>query len=305
MTPERKRLGELLVHWGLIEQTALDAALELQRRETPRRRLGVLLIEQGFLSGTKLTQLLSHQFGLPFVSLARVQYTPDLVETVPGALAHRLRVVPICTSGDDVLFVATDDPTLPNLEESVRTACNREVRLMVAAPNEVQSVLDQYYAGIQTVMPPPPPRSMPGVKPTGAVMSAVSGPTEAAVERESDIVELSSDDFEYDQEEQEPSVLAVGTVGKFFEKCEDAAKRQGMSLSRATLVTAGSVARRVQPIALVVKEDTFATDRVGLTTLSMELGAHLVIWSDELGEDYLEPLLATARRTSRRNAASD
>jgi len=29
----------------------------------------------------------------------------------------------------------------------------------------------------------------------------------------------------------------------------------------------------------------------------MELGAHLVIWSDELVDDYLEPLLATARRT--------
>ena len=115
VTHERKRLGELLVQWGLIDQARLDDALVLQARETPRRRLGVLLIEQGFLSGTKLTQLLSHQFGLPFVSLTRVHYTAELLSTVPGELAHRLRVVPICTSGDDVLFVATDDPTVPDL----------------------------------------------------------------------------------------------------------------------------------------------------------------------------------------------
>ena len=191
MATGRRRLGELLVEWGLLGQAQLDAALELQKQD--RRRLGVLLIEQGFLNATKLTQLLSHQFGLPFVSLGRVNYTPDLLATLPGQLAHRLRVVPICTSGDDVLFVATDDPTQEGLAEQASEACSREVRLMVAAPNEVQYVIDTHYAGIKTEQPPPPRRPRDSAGPTGAVKVAISLLPPAPPEVESDIVELSSD----------------------------------------------------------------------------------------------------------------
>jgi hypothetical protein len=42
-------------------------------------------------------------------------------------------------------------------------------------------------------------------------------------------------------------------------------------------------------------EEVYARDRVGFTRLSIQSGAHLVIWSDALGIGYLEPLLAAAK----------
>src|SRR5690606_24328310 len=84
MNTGRKRLGELLVEWGLIGQHRLDEVLALQQND--RRKLGVLLVERGYLGATKLTQLLSHQFSLPFVSLARVTYTPSSLPWCRGGL---------------------------------------------------------------------------------------------------------------------------------------------------------------------------------------------------------------------------
>jgi hypothetical protein len=49
-------------------------------------------------------------------------------------------------------------------------------------------------------------------------------------------------------------------------------------------------------VALVMLEDVYALDRVGFTRLSIQTGAHLVIWSEALGVGYLEPLLAAAKK---------
>lgn len=289
MPETRKRLGELVVEWGLITAEQLKVALVQQK--TDGRRLGVLLIESGFLSGTKLTQLLSHQFQLPFVSLSRVNYTAELVRRVPGRFAHKHRVVPICLSGTDTLFLATDDPTQEGLAEEASRACGATVRLMVAAPDEVQGVIDTHYAGIVTEPPPPPSRQRPP-PPTGAVAAAMVQRAEATVASASDVVELSSDDLE---DALEPAFLVVGPDEAFERLCKKVAASEGLRYESASVGGAERKAAQLKPIAIVLKEDVFSTDRVALTKLGMEAGAHLIIWSDHLDESYLEPLLATAR----------
>lgn len=69
----------------LLTQEQLDEVLAAQK--TDRRRLGVLLVEKKVITATKLTQVLSYQFNLPFVSLAQVRYTPALIALIPGAFA--------------------------------------------------------------------------------------------------------------------------------------------------------------------------------------------------------------------------
>jgi hypothetical protein len=294
MPETRKRLGELVVEWGLVSAEQLKLALAQQ--QTDRRRLGVLLIERGFLNGTKLTQLLSHQFQLPFVSLSRVTYTADLVRRVPGRFAHQHRVVPICASGADTLFVATDDPTQEDLAEAASKACNATVRLMVAAPDEVQRVIDAHYAGIATEPPPAPPRNVP--PPTGAVAVAVAQPSgvkpavPSVAAASADVVELSSDDLE---DALEPAILVVSPDDGFERLCRGVASSEGLRYESASAGAAERKAAELKPIAVVLKENVFATDRVAFTKLSMEVGAHLIIWSDHLDASYLEPLLATAR----------
>jgi hypothetical protein len=296
MAEGHKRLGQLLVEWGLLTETQLEQALAWQQESG--RRLGVLLVERELVHATKLTQVLSYQFNLPFVSLARVRFTPELLETLPAHLARTRRAVPICRSGEDVLFVATDDPADLSLAADLSAATGKEVRLMVAAPDELQQALDEHYASVPSRSPPLPPK-VP--EPTGAVRVAVSAAPQASVspvDRMSHIVELTEDELELISQLPEGllSVVVVESDAGFAELCAKAAEAQGLRVETAGLMSAEPLIKQVRPVAIVVMEDIFGMDRLMFTRLSIEVGAHLVIWSDELSSDYLEPLLAAAKR---------
>lgn len=289
-TKVKRRLGELLLELDLLTQAQLDEVLAAQK--TDRRRLGVLLVEKQLITATKLTQVLSYQFNLPFVSLAQVKYTPELVARIPGPFAKQRRVVPIVVSGGDVLFAATDDPADENLAADLAAQCGMEVRLMVAAPDEVQAVLDTHYQQFPSRRPPVV--SSPGV--AGAVRVAVSEhPPEMEIEP-SEIVEITDSDLaliETDEDDGRPVALCLGTNPAFVNLCIQAGRAQGLRIEHTSPIDAEVRAAAVKPVALVVLEDVFARYRLMLTQLSIQCGAHLVIWSDALEPRYLEGLFST------------
>lgn len=296
---QKKRLGELLLELDLITPEKLDEVLDAQK--TDKRRLGALLVEKKIITATKLTQVLSYQFNLPFVSLAQVRYTPELVGRIPGPFAKQRRAVPICVSGGDVLFAATDDPADESLAGDLGQQCGMEVRLMVASPDEVQAVLDSHYHQFPSRRPPPAAPSGP----TGAVRVAVSVHPPSLALEPTGAVELSSSDLEL-LEAQEPTegavVLCVGSGPTFVQLCLQAAKAQGLRVEHASPMEVPRRATELRPVAMVVMEDIFAHYRLELTELSIQHGAHLVIWSDHLEPRYLEGLFAAVSGNARARA---
>ena len=112
MISARLPIGELLVAAGLITQDVLEAALRDQAADG--RRLGEILVARKLVTDKQVTQILSHQLALPWVSLAKI--TPDaaLLALVPKALAERHHIVPVYlrrSKKQSTLYVATDDPT--------------------------------------------------------------------------------------------------------------------------------------------------------------------------------------------------
>ncbi len=69
-----KRLGELLIEAGLLEDEALQRALELQRRSGAP--LGQILVALGLIRRYDLYRYLARQWGMPFVDLIRTP--PDV-----------------------------------------------------------------------------------------------------------------------------------------------------------------------------------------------------------------------------------
>lgn len=287
----KKRLGELLMDLDLLTQEQLDEVLAAQK--TDRRRLGVLLVEKKVITATKLTQVLSYQFNLPFVSLAQVRYSPELVALIPGPFAKQRRVVPICVSGGDVLFAATDDPADESLPQDLGQQSGMEVRLMVASPDEVQGVLDAHYHQFPSRRPPAA-AAAPG--PTGAVRVAVSEHPPGLDLDPPGVIELSSAELELLEGQDAPDApvaLCIGPSLAFLNLCVAAAKAQGLRAEHTSPAEAASRVAALRPVALVVLEDVFARNRLMLTKLSIDSGAHLVIWSDSLEPRYLEGLFAS------------
>lgn len=306
----RTPLGELLVQAGLVAPTVLETALRDQ--EADGRRLGELLIARGIVTDTQVTQILSHQLSLPWVALAKVTPDPMLLTLLPKPVAVRLHIVPLYVRRDRkksaFLYVATDDPTHEAALRECAEATRMEVRPMVAASSDLRNAIDAWYGGgrpaatqgapsgavrvAASVVPSPPERKTPLVPKPGAIPPPRAPKIEELeLDDEALVPRMSSPPPDA---RTRPVVLVVGGRSTFAKKVRQAADVVNADVERSDLGTAGVRVKELSPVAIVVTEDVYAFDRLGITKLSVDGDALLVIWSDELEPEYLEPLIDTA-----------
>ncbi|MGK3995348.1 hypothetical protein [Sorangium sp. So ce1024] len=159
MVTPRLRLGQLLVDARMITPEALERTLELQR--TDGRRLGTLLVEQGLINETQLTQILSHQLAVPWVSLLHIEFSRQLLNLVPHDVAERYCLVPIYVrhvrNQGETLYVAMDDPTNEDGMKECMAFSGLPVRAMIAPPSDIRNAIRVYYGARARSAPPPAP----------------------------------------------------------------------------------------------------------------------------------------------------
>ena len=107
MQGEKKRLGELLIAQGWVQQEDLDAALAEQSRQGGR--VGALLVEKGILGEQTLLEALSCQLGVEIVEVTDRPGDADALAAVPYAVAKRYRALPF-KKEPRLLHVATPEP---------------------------------------------------------------------------------------------------------------------------------------------------------------------------------------------------
>jgi type IV pilus assembly protein PilB len=143
----RLRIGELLVEAKLITREQLELGLAGQQKNG--RKLGQVLIELGIVSETQLTQALSQQLSVPWVSLYHIDFSRELLNLVPQELAERFCLVPVFVrrvrQQGDTLYVAMDDPTHEAALLAVMQSSLLPVRPMIASPSDIRSAIRVYY----------------------------------------------------------------------------------------------------------------------------------------------------------------
>lgn len=143
----RPRLGDLLVSAGRVTAAQLHEALGRQKENG--LRLGETLLQLGHLSDESLAQTLSQQLSVPWVSLARVDFSRELLNLISAELASSGLVVPIyvrtARQGGQTLFVAIDDPLNDKTLAAVAAHAGMAVKPMVASQTELRSVIRIYY----------------------------------------------------------------------------------------------------------------------------------------------------------------
>ena len=158
----RLRLGELLVSSNILTQEQLDEALRMQG-ET-RRRLGDVLVQLGYVDETRLTQALSQQLAVPWVSLYHVDFSRQLLNLVPREVAERYCIVPIFVRRVrkvDTLYIGMDDPTNEAAITEVSQFSGLPVKPMIASPSDIRNAIRVYYGG-ESIEAPAPPPTQPG-----------------------------------------------------------------------------------------------------------------------------------------------
>lgn len=147
MVTARVRLGELLVEAQIITRQQLEDALTLQKQDG--RRIGTLLVEAGLVSETQVTQILSQQLSVPWVSLYHIEFSRQLLNLVSQELAERYCLVPIFVRKvrglGQTLYVAMDDPSDERAHGDVSQFAGLPVRAMIAPPSDIRAALRAYY----------------------------------------------------------------------------------------------------------------------------------------------------------------
>ena len=149
MATARVRLGDLLVEAHIVTREQLEDALALQKQDG--RRIGTLLVEAGLVSETQVTQILSQQLSVPWVSLYHIDFSRQLLNLVPREVAERHCLIPIFvrrTRGQgESLYVAMDDPTDAASRAQVEQFAGLPVRPMIAPPSDIRAAIRAYYGG--------------------------------------------------------------------------------------------------------------------------------------------------------------
>ncbi len=131
----KQRVGEILVARKLVKESDVQAALEVQRKNSPRaKRIGELLIEMGLIEERHVIEALAEKFSLkiidPDISLIEV----DLVRKVSLKYLRRQFALPIKLENSNLLLLVSDPTNTHFIEEIARLfQCRVQLALATSA----------------------------------------------------------------------------------------------------------------------------------------------------------------------------
>ncbi|HEX3594799.1 MAG TPA: hypothetical protein VHU80_06855, partial [Polyangiaceae bacterium] len=103
----------------------------------------------GLVSETQVTQILSQQLSVPWVSLHHIDFSRELLDLVPVDAVERFCLIPIYVRRvrglGDALYVAMDDPTNTQALQEVGERSGLHVRAMIAPPSDIRAAIHAYY----------------------------------------------------------------------------------------------------------------------------------------------------------------
>jgi general secretion pathway protein E len=140
--PARKRLGEILIERGKLDQANLDRALRLQTEGG--ERLGSLLVTLGLCAQRDVAEALALQLSLPLVDANGYPEFPILEERVSARFLRAARALP-GREDEQELGLAMADPTDAYTIGAFEMVTGRAVRPMVAIPTELEAALERLY----------------------------------------------------------------------------------------------------------------------------------------------------------------
>ncbi|MDQ2917059.1 MAG: type II secretion system ATPase GspE [Pseudomonadota bacterium] len=140
--PTRKRLGEILIERGKLDQANLDRALRLQAESG--EKIGALLVTLGHCAQRDVAEALAQQLALPLVDANGYPEFPILEERVSARFLREARALPV-REDEAELGLAMADPTDAYTIGAFEMVTGRTVRPMVAIPTDLEAALERLY----------------------------------------------------------------------------------------------------------------------------------------------------------------
>jgi hypothetical protein len=140
----KKRLGELLIEAGVIDDTQLKAALGHQRQWGVR--IGQALVDLKLATEPDVVKILAKKFGFEVARLDQVEAYghQQAMALVPREFAAQHNVFPLAADSS-TLSVAMSDPTNLSVVDELRFRSGRRVKVSIGGDREIAAAIKAAY----------------------------------------------------------------------------------------------------------------------------------------------------------------
>lgn len=140
---KKKRLGEILIDAGLINESQLERALE--RQKTDKKRLGRTLVDMNIITDLDICQALSTQLQIPIVDYSILEnIDAEVLEIIPRDVAFKNLVLPLTMDAREITIVISDPLNLPAIQD-VEFITAKKVNLLLAPESKLLDLIESAY----------------------------------------------------------------------------------------------------------------------------------------------------------------
>lgn len=146
MTKPRKRLGEILIEAGMVDEYQVNAALTEQKRWGGK--LGEHLVRLGYVTEDIILDILRNHLQMPTVDLLKVKIEPDVLKLVPKELVYKHQALPVGVKnikGKDHLVIAMADPSNLDMLDELQFSTSFKILPALAGPITLDRAIRYYY----------------------------------------------------------------------------------------------------------------------------------------------------------------
>ena len=145
--PQFQKLGDILIHEGILDEAKLGQALE--RQKTTKEKLGKLLIRMGMITESDLVKVYALQLGHPAVfeeDLMKVN--GEIINIIPEDFAYENMSL-IMGKSESTIVVAMEDPEDLGTVDAIEKLTGLKVEVVVAGESSLHSAIDYHYGKIK------------------------------------------------------------------------------------------------------------------------------------------------------------
>ena len=137
-----KKLGELLIERGIINQGHLDKGLAIQKEKGGL--IGEILVELGYVKEEDIAQALTAEYGFPYLPLTNYDINPEVIDMIPGRVARQYFLIPIDRIGNN-LTIAMSNPLNVQAIEDVEVISGCNIQTFVSTSSDIKKAIEKYY----------------------------------------------------------------------------------------------------------------------------------------------------------------
>lgn len=135
------RLGDMLLHRGVIDAPKLERSLKLA--QITKQRIGDVLVDLGFVTEDDIARCLSEQYGFEIEDLENLKPDPKAVEKLTAEFALKWCVLPVEDAARFRCVVA--DPVNVDLTDTITAIARKPIHLTLAPKSALLTAIRVAY----------------------------------------------------------------------------------------------------------------------------------------------------------------